>query len=112
MGKFLEKCIYDNIYSYFETNGLFSPSKSGFRKNDSCISQLLAITHNIFQCFDASPSQETRGIFLDISKAFDRVWHEGLLFKLKTFGIRGQLLILIKDFLSDRLQKVVLWPVI
>ena len=45
MGKLLEKCIYDSIYSYFEKNGLFSSSQSGFRKNDSCVSQLLAITH-------------------------------------------------------------------
>ena len=49
-----------------------------------------------------------RGIFLDISKAFDRVWHEGLLFKLQAYGINGPLLCLIKDFLSDRLQRVVI----
>ena len=47
--------------------------QSGFRKEDSCVSQLLAITHNIFSNFDANPPRETRGVFLDISKAFDRV---------------------------------------
>ena len=50
--------------------------------------------------FDACPSLETRGVFLDISKALDRVWHEGLLFKLKSYGITGPLLTLIKSFLS------------
>ena len=72
-GKIFEKCIYNTIYSYFENNNLFSPYQSGFRKQDSCVSQLLAITHEIFNNFNASPSLETRGVFLDISKAFDRV---------------------------------------
>ena len=100
--------MYDSIYSYFENNKLFAHCQSGFRKKDSCVSQLFAITHEIFRCFDANPSLETRGVFLDISKAFDRVWHEGLLFKLKAYGINGPLLSLVKDFLSDRLQRVVL----
>ena len=106
--KIFEKCIYDTIYTYFEVNNLFSPHQSGFRKNDSCVSQLLSITHEIFKNFDANPSLDTRGIFLDISKAFDRVWHEGLLFKLKSYGICGPLLSLLKEFLSDRLQRVTL----
>ena len=62
----------------------------------------------IFNGFNSSPSRETRGIFLDKSKAFDKVWHKGLLFKLKTYGIQGQLLKLIKTFLTDMLQRFVL----
>ena len=96
------------MYNYFESNNLLSSCQSGFRKNDSCISQLLAITHEIYKNFDNCPPVETRSIFLDISKAFDKVWHEGLLFKLKCYGIKGSLLTLIKSFLSDRLQRVVL----
>ena len=83
-------------------------SQSGFRKGDSCISQLLAITHEIYSNFDACPSLETRGVFIDISKAFDRVWHECLLYKLKSYGIKGPLSILIKSFLTNRFQRVVL----
>ena len=45
---------------------------------------------------------------MDISKAFDKVWHEGLLYKLKSYGISGPLLILIKKFLANRFQRVVL----
>ena len=71
LSKLFEKCIYDSIYSFFETKGLFSPCRSGFRKGDSCISQLLSITHGIFKGFGANPPLDTRGIFLDISKAFD-----------------------------------------
>ena len=47
-------------------------------------------------------------MFLDISKAFDKVWHESLIFKLKQNGISGKLLNLIKDFLKKRKQRVVL----
>ena len=49
-----------------------------------------------------------RGVFLDISKAFDKVWHSGLLFKLKAYGIEGQLLALLKDYLHGRQQRLVL----
>ena len=107
-GKIYEKCIYDTLYNYFDGNNLFSSCQSGFRKGDSCISQLLSITHDIFKGFDATPSLDTRGVFLDISKAFDRVWHEGLIFKLKSYGISGSLLKLMQDFLSGRFQRVVL----
>ena len=49
-----------------------------------------------------------RRIFLDISKAFDKVWHNGLLFKLKTYGVEGDLLLLLKNYLKNRKQRVVL----
>lgn len=106
--KVFEKCIYDSLYHFFEANSLFTSSQSGFRKGDSCISQLLSITHEIFKSFDVNPSLDTRGVFLDISKAFDRVWHEGLIHKLKSYGISGSLLSLLRDFLSDRQQRVIL----
>ena len=47
-------------------------------------------------------------VFMDISKAFDRVWHQGLLFKLKTFGIDGNLLLWFESYLSKRRQRVVI----
>ena len=99
-GKIFEKCIYNSLYSYLESNDIFSKSQSGFRKGGSCISQLMAITHEIYSSFDAFPSSETRGVFL--------VWHEGLLYKLKSYGISGPLLILIKSLLTNRFQRVVL----
>ena len=58
-------------------NNLLSPNQSGFRTGDSCINQLLSITYDIYHSFDEG--FETRAIFLDISKAFDKVWHEGLI---------------------------------
>ena len=95
-------------------NELISPNQSGFKPGDSCINQLLAITHEIYKSFE--DRYEVRGIFLYISKAFDKVWHEGLIFKLKQNGKSGNLLNLLCDFLRNRKQRVLLsgqvsdWP--
>lgn len=104
--KILEKLIFDKMYTFFTQNELLSKNQSGFRPGDSTINQLLAITTEIYKAFDKY--QETRAVFLDISKAFDKVWHEGLCFKLKQNGIDGNLLNMLKDFLSNRKQRVVL----
>ena len=66
---------------------------------DSCIYQLISIIHEIYASFDANLSLEVRGVVLNISKAFDRVWHEGLIFKIKCLGVTGDLLGLIETFL-------------
>ena len=94
------------MFTFFTENNLISPNQSGFRPGDSCVNQLLAITHEIYKSFDER--FEVRGVFLDISKALDKVWHEGLLLKLNQNGISGNLLKLLRDFLSSRKQRVVL----
>ena len=70
------------------------------------INQLLSITHEIYSSFDEG--LEVRSVFLDISKAFNKVWHDGIIFKLTQNGISGNLLNLLRDFLNDRKQRVVL----
>ena len=87
---------------------MLSAHQSGFRANDSCLNQLLPIAHDICTAFDAYRRTECRGVFLDISKAFNKVWHEGLLFKLKAMGVSNALLELIESFLKNRFQRVVL----
>ena len=107
-GKIFEKVIYNNLFEFFQENNFLSQNQSGFRSGDSCTSQLISITHSIYQSFDVNPSLETRGVFLDISKAFDKVWHEGLLFKLKCYGIDGDLYNILKNYLFNRKQRVIL----
>ena len=101
--KIFERIIYDNMLKYFLDNNL---KQSGFRPGDSCINQLLSVTHDIFTSFDNG--LEVRAAFLDISKAFDKVWHDGLIYKLKQNGIKDKLLCLLIDFLKNRQQRVVL----
>ena len=81
--KIFEKLTFNFLFEYLEKNNLLNPHQSGFHSNNSCVHQLLSITFENYKSFDANPSPEVRGIFLDISKVFDRVCHEGLLFKLK-----------------------------
>ena len=104
--KIFERIIFNNIFNYMDENKFFNPNQSGFRPGDSCVHQLISITHDIHKNFDMNPSREVRGLFLDISKAFDRVWHRGLLYKIKNFGIDGNFVKLIESFLSDRYQRV------
>ena len=59
------------MFTYFIENNLISENQSGFKPGHSCINQLLAITHETFSSFD--DNYEVRGVFLDISKAFDKV---------------------------------------
>ena len=106
-GKIFEKLMFDAIYEFLCENQLLTPNQSGFRPGDST-NQLLSITHKIYSSFEEFPSRETRGVFLDIPKAFDKVWHDGLLLKLKSYGISGCLFTVIKDFLNNRHQRVVL----
>ena len=98
--------MHNRLYDYFIENELISSSQSNFKPGDSCISPLLSITHDIYQSFD--DGFEVRGVFLNISKAFEKVWHKGLIYKLKQIGVAGTLLNTLADFLKYRKQRVVL----
>ena len=87
---------------------LFNANHSGFSPSDSCVNQLLAITHELFEAFDCNLPLEVRSVFLDISKAFDKVWQKGLFYKLKSMGISGEFYNLLENYLSGRFQKVTL----
>ena len=104
--KILEKIIFNNMYRYLVVNDLISKHQSGFRPGDSTTNQLLFLVHTIHLALDEQ--KEVRSLFLDMSKAFDKVWHDGLLFKLQRNGIDGQLLQLFKSYLSNRKQRVVI----
>ena len=72
--KIFERLIFNGMFGFFIENDLISQHQSGFKPGDSCINQLLSITHEIYQSFDED--FDVRRVFLDISKAFDKVWHD------------------------------------
>ena len=107
-GKIFERLVFKSLYTYLIQNKLLSAKQSGFIKGDSTINQLLSITDMIHSSFDCDIPKEVRSVFLDISKAFDKVWHPGLLFKLKQNGINGEIYNLLESFLANRKQRVIL----
>ena len=84
--KVFERVIFNSLFNYFIPNKLFTECQSGFIPGDSCVAQLLSITHEIYKSFDCNPSYHVRRTFLDILKAFDKAWHKSLIFKLKSYG--------------------------
>ena len=106
IGKVMERCIQTHVYDYLKRNSLLTPCQSGFIPGDSTIFQLLAIYHDFCRALDNKLTSQA--IFFDISKAFDKVWHRGLLHKLDCIGIRGTLLNWFSDYLFDRQQAVII----
>ena len=98
--------MFTEMFKFFIDNELISSKQSGFKPGDSCVNQLVSITNQIYESFDEG--QEFRGVFLDISKAFNKVWHDSIIFKLTQNAISGNLLKLLRNFLSERRQHVVL----
>ena len=92
----------------FNVNNLITKNQSGFRPGDSTTNQLLYLVNEIHEAFENPKSLEVRAVFLDFSKAFDKVWHDGLIFKLKQNGISGSLLMFFQNYLNNRKQRVVL----
>ena len=88
--KVFERIIYDNILKYILDKNLISPKRFRFRPGESCVNRPLSITHYIFTSFDNG--LEVREVFLNISKAFDKVWHNGLIYNLKQNDIKDKLL--------------------
>ena len=88
----IERVIYNVLFNYFKDNKLFTPSQSGFLPGDSCIGQLLLITHETQTAFDNNPV-DVRGVFLDI---------------LIKYGIDGELLSLLENYIENHKQRVVL----
>ena len=106
--KMFEKIIFLKLYNHLVEHSLITKKQSGFRPGDSVTNQLIYLVHEIYKSFDCYDNREVRSVYLDMSKAFDKVWHEGLIFKLAQNGVTGNLLELLKNYLSTREQRVVL----
>ena len=106
--KLFERVVFKYLYNYLKCNNLITKNQSGFRPGDSTTNQLLDLVNEIHNSFDSRKSFEVRSVFLDIFKAFDKIWHQGLMFKLRQNGISGNLLAFFHSYLSNRKQRVVL----
>ena len=102
--KILEKIIFKHLHNYIHDYDILTDHQSGFRSKDSTINQLLIIYDEIVKYLDKG--KDVRFIFCDVSKAFDRVWHKGLLYKLRKYGVKGNLLNWFGSYLTDRKQRV------
>ena len=106
VSKVFEKLVNNRIVDHLEKCGLLSDFQYGFRSSRSTADLLTVVSDRIARAFNRSGT--TRAVALDISKDFDRVWHTGLLHKLKSYGTSGQIFGLISSFLSDMWLRVVL----
>ena len=106
IGKVFEKCVFKHLHNYLVNNNIIITDQSGFTPKDSAVYQLIDIYDTFLKALDEG--KEVRAVFCDISKAFDRVWHRGLLFKLRRIGVIGPLLNWFESYLGHRLQRVVM----
>ena len=100
VSKVFEKLVNNRIVDHLEKCGLFSDFQYGFRSSRSTADLLTVVSDGVARAFKRSGVSQA--VALDISKTFDRVWHAGLLHKLKSYGISGQIFGLISSFLSNR----------
>ena len=101
-----ECVVFKHLYNHFRDNGILSPLQSGFIPGDLTTNQLTFLYNTFCQALDSG--KEVHVVFCDVSKAFDRVWHKGLLCKLRAAGISGSLLSWFISYLSERRQRVIL----
>ena len=89
--------MFNQLYYYLVNNNLICNNQSGFSPGGSTTNQLIDFLIEIHKAFDDGNTLEVRIFFLDFDKAFDKVWHEGFIFKIKENGIEGQLLNLLTN---------------
>ncbi|GFV62662.1 probable RNA-directed DNA polymerase from transposon X-element [Trichonephila clavipes] len=100
LSKLAEKIISTRLNDFLETNKILIPEQHGFRPRLSTTHQLLRVVEYIKE--GNNMGQCTAAVFLDIQKAFDRVWHTGLLFKLINYNIPTPLILLLNSYISNR----------
>ena len=83
--KIFEKVIFNLFFKYLDNNDTLKSNQSGFLARWFLRTSTIIITHKIYKASDANPSVDVRGVFLDLSKAFDRVWNDGLMYKTRDF---------------------------
>ena len=92
------------MYNHIFENELLYKYQSGFLPGHSTVHHLIELVHNT--CLSLENHEAYCQVFCVISKAFDRVWHRGLIHKLEKYGIKGDILMWIKSYLASRKQRV------
>ena len=106
VGKIMERVVYKYVYNHLKKCKVLYEYQSGFLLNCSTVHQLIEIYNYILNSFE---NKEIRCfVFCDFSNAFDKVWHRGLLHKIKGYGIWGNLLNWFNSYLQERSQRVVI----
>ena len=100
----MERLVKNAIVEHMTTNNLFSEAQHGFLKGKSCVTQLLEYLEDITEAMNNGNDVDV--IYLDFCKAFDKIPHRRLIKKLEKYGIKGKVLNWIRDFLSERQQRV------
>ena len=103
--KCFERIIKDEIVNHLESKLLIADSQHGFRTNRSCLTNLLESSECITKLLDEGNPVDI--IYLDFSKAFDKVPHKRLIEKLRAHGIKGKIVNWIEEWLTNRKQRVV-----
>ena len=104
VSKLLESIIANKIREHLEKFSLINDSQHGFSKGRSCLTNLLTFYRNVYEAVDNGENYDI--IYLDFSKAFDKVPHDRLLNKVRAHGIDGKVLCWIRSWLSNRQQRV------
>ena len=106
VSKILERIVFKHLFNYLREINFISIHQSGFQSGDSTVNQLSYLYH--FFCDALDKKKNVHIVFCDIKKAFDRVYHKGLIYKLKKAGIHGVLLNWFQNYLADRYQQVII----
>ena len=104
IGKLVERVIKNRLEAYLENENKIVWQQSGFRSNRSCQDNLLFLTQKASEAMNRK--KNCLAMFFDISKAFDKVWHEGLLLKMHNLNLPLYLVLWVKNFLQNRVFKV------
>ena len=89
LGKTMERMVNRRLQHHLEKTGPLFPSQSGFRKNRSTENQVILLTQDVENLFQQK--MKTLSVFVDLTKAFDKVWKEGLFFKLLKKRVCGNM---------------------
>ena len=105
LSKIFESVMHDRLLVHCMDNSIITEKQAAYLKGDSTTQQLLYIVHSIRTNW--ANNKLTQGLFLDVSAAFDKVWHKALIAKLNQIGVDGTFLSTLQNYLSDRKQVVV-----